>query len=100
MLSPEDNELLCWVGPGTLMGELFRRFWLPAMIPSEIPRPDCDPARRKLIQMAKDLAKGKEPALPRYPAAFGVRAIDVTTPIEDQDTVVETYSETLRLPAA
>ena len=33
MLSKEDNEFACRVGPGTPMGELFRRFWLPAMLP-------------------------------------------------------------------
>ncbi len=26
MMSAEDNELLCRVGPGTPMGEVFRRF--------------------------------------------------------------------------
>ena len=40
MLRPEDNELLCRVGPGTPMGELFRRFWIPAMIPEELPKPE------------------------------------------------------------
>ncbi|HZT06521.1 MAG TPA: Rieske 2Fe-2S domain-containing protein [Chloroflexota bacterium] len=29
MLSPEENELLTRVGPGTPCGELFRRYWLP-----------------------------------------------------------------------
>jgi Class II Aldolase and Adducin N-terminal domain len=33
VLSKEDNEFACRVGPGTPMGELFRRFWLPAMLP-------------------------------------------------------------------
>ena len=32
MLSREDNELYTRVGPGTPMGELFRRFWLPALL--------------------------------------------------------------------
>ena len=36
MLSPEDNDLLSRVGPGTPMGELFRRFWIPALIPEEL----------------------------------------------------------------
>ena len=45
MLSPEDNDLLSRVGPGTPMGELFRRFWIPALIPEELPSPDCDPVR-------------------------------------------------------
>ncbi len=30
MLSTEHNELLTRTGPATPMGELFRRFWLPA----------------------------------------------------------------------
>jgi len=49
MLSREDNELLTRVGPGTPMGELFRRFWLPAFLPSELPSPDCDPVRIRLL---------------------------------------------------
>jgi phthalate 4,5-dioxygenase len=49
MLKPEDNELLTRVGPGTPMGELFRRFWLPALLPSELPKPDCDPVRLRLL---------------------------------------------------
>ncbi len=36
MLSKEDNEFACRVGPGTPMGELFRRFWLPAMLPRRV----------------------------------------------------------------
>ena len=39
MLTKEDNELLTQVGPGTPMGELFRRFWLPAMLAEELPGP-------------------------------------------------------------
>ena len=31
MLSVEDNELLCRVGPGTPMGELMRQYWMPAL---------------------------------------------------------------------
>ena len=30
MLTREENELLCRVGPGTAMGQLVRRFWMPA----------------------------------------------------------------------
>ena len=36
MLRSEDNELLCRVGPGTPIGELFRSFWVPALIPAEV----------------------------------------------------------------
>src|SRR2546421_3442729 len=49
MLSKEDNELLTRTGPGTPMGELFRRFWLPALLPSELPTPDCDPIRFRIL---------------------------------------------------
>src|SRR6195256_3204567 len=49
MLSIEDNELLTRTGPGTPMGELFRRFWLPALLPSELPQPDCDPIRFRIL---------------------------------------------------
>jgi phenylpropionate dioxygenase-like ring-hydroxylating dioxygenase large terminal subunit len=49
MLSYEDNELLCRVGRGTPMGTLFRQYWLPAMLSSEPPAPDCDQVRVKLL---------------------------------------------------
>jgi phthalate 4,5-dioxygenase oxygenase subunit len=49
MLKREDNELLTRVGPGTPMGELYRRFWIPAMMPSELPHPDCDPVKLRLL---------------------------------------------------
>jgi phenylpropionate dioxygenase-like ring-hydroxylating dioxygenase large terminal subunit len=45
----EENELLTQTGPGTPMGELFRRFWLPAMLPDELPGPDCDPVRIRIL---------------------------------------------------
>src|SRR5260370_1045409 len=31
------------------MGELFRRFWLPALVPSELPQADCDPIRFRIL---------------------------------------------------
>lgn len=43
MLSREDNELMCRVGPGTPMGAALRRFWIPALQVSDIPAPDSDP---------------------------------------------------------
>ena len=49
MLSVADNELLTRTGPGTPMGDLFRRFWLPALLPSELPSPDCAPIRLRLL---------------------------------------------------
>ena len=49
MLSKEDNELLTRVSAGTPMGELLRRFWMPALLEKELPSPDCDPVRLKLL---------------------------------------------------
>jgi phthalate 4,5-dioxygenase oxygenase subunit len=45
MLSVEENEILTRVGPGTPMGELFRRFWTPVMLASELPVADGSPVR-------------------------------------------------------
>ena len=37
MLSAEENEFLTRIGPGTPMGTLFRRFWIPALLAEELP---------------------------------------------------------------
>ena len=49
MLSREDNELLCRVGPGTPMGELMREYWVPAVLSSELPDKDGAPVRIRLL---------------------------------------------------
>ena len=49
MLSKEENELLERVGPGQAMGEVFRRFWIPAVLSEEIPAPDSPPVRVRLL---------------------------------------------------
>jgi phthalate 4,5-dioxygenase oxygenase subunit len=49
MLSREDNELLVRVGPGTAMGELFRRFWAPVMMEEELGGPDSPPVRVNVL---------------------------------------------------
>ena len=49
MLTPEQNEFLTRTGPGTPMGELFRRYWIPALLDSEIAQRDCPPVRLKLL---------------------------------------------------
>ena len=45
MLSREDNELMCRVGPGTPMGQALRRFWVPVLSSYQLPAPDCDPVK-------------------------------------------------------
>src|ERR671925_2438538 len=49
MLSAKDNKYVTQVGPGTPMGNLFRRYWLPALLAEELPEPDCPPVRLKLL---------------------------------------------------
>jgi phthalate 4,5-dioxygenase len=49
MLSVQDNDLLCRVGPGTPMGQLMREYWLPALTSVELPSPDCPPLRLRLL---------------------------------------------------
>lgn len=49
MLSKTDNELLCRVGPGTPMGDVFRRFWHPVCLSEQIAQPDSDPVRVELL---------------------------------------------------
>jgi phthalate 4,5-dioxygenase oxygenase subunit len=49
MTTPEQNDFLTLTGPGTPMGNLMRRYWIPALLASEIPEPDCPPARVKLL---------------------------------------------------
>ena len=43
MLSQNDNCKLTETGPSTPMGNLFRNFWLPALLVEELPAPDCPP---------------------------------------------------------
>ena len=49
MLSKEENEILTKVSPGTPMGELMRQYWLPILLSSELPNPDCNPIRVRLL---------------------------------------------------
>ena len=49
MLRREDNELVTRVGPGTPMGLTLRRYWMPALLSSELPHADSDPLRVRLL---------------------------------------------------
>ena len=69
MLSKEENDLLCLTGPGTPMGNLFRRFWLPVALSRELPKRDCPPVRLRIL--SEDLiafrnTDGKVGLLSRY----------------------------------
>ena len=49
MLTPEENELLVRIEGNAPMGQIFRRHWLPALLSEEVPEPDCDPVRVKML---------------------------------------------------
>ena len=49
MITHEENEILTRVGPGTPMGELMRRYWIPAFLSEELPGPDCPPVQTRLL---------------------------------------------------
>src|ERR1700742_1727865 len=49
MLRREQNEPISRPGPGMPMGDLFRRYWTPALLAEELPGNDCPPVRVKLF---------------------------------------------------
>ena len=49
MLSVEENELMTDISPGTPMGNLVRRYWIPVMLSEELPEPDGNPMRVRLL---------------------------------------------------
>lgn len=49
MLRKEQNDLLTQTGPGTPMGEMFRRYWIPALLAEEVAEPGGAPVRVKLL---------------------------------------------------
>src|SRR6266699_808349 len=49
MLNKEENELVTRVGPGTPMGEVLRRYWMPFLLQEDLPGPDCPPVRVRLL---------------------------------------------------
>jgi phthalate 4,5-dioxygenase oxygenase subunit len=49
MLPQEHNELLTRTAAGTPMGDLMRRYWIPALLSEEIPEPDCPPVRVPIL---------------------------------------------------
>ena len=49
MLRKEQNDLITQTGPKTDMGDLFRRYWIPALLAEELPSNDCAPVRVKLL---------------------------------------------------
>ncbi len=49
MLSKAENEIVTRVGAATPMGRTLRRYWIPALLASEIPGPNGPPVRVRLL---------------------------------------------------
>jgi phthalate 4,5-dioxygenase len=49
MVSQAENELITRVGPGTPMGNVLRRYWMPALLAEDLPATDCAPVRVRLL---------------------------------------------------
>src|SRR3982074_2631987 len=49
MTTREQNDFLTQTGPGTPIGDLFRRYWIPALLSEEVPEPDCAPVRVRVL---------------------------------------------------
>ena len=49
MLSIDDNIYMTQVDRGSAMGDFLRLFWVPALLSSELPGPDCAPIRVTLL---------------------------------------------------
>jgi phenylpropionate dioxygenase-like ring-hydroxylating dioxygenase large terminal subunit len=53
MLTKEQNDTLTHIGVGTPMGEMMRRYWIPALLDSELPEPDGEP--RTIFLLGEEL---------------------------------------------
>ena len=49
MMTRDDNQTLTRTDQDTPMGDVMRRYWLPALLASELPEPDCPPVRVRLL---------------------------------------------------
>jgi phthalate 4,5-dioxygenase oxygenase subunit len=49
MLTREDNVLVTTTGPGTPLGAVMRRYWVPAALSHELSEPDGPPVRVKVL---------------------------------------------------
>ncbi|MEA2953880.1 MAG: phthalate 4,5-dioxygenase [Alphaproteobacteria bacterium] len=52
MLTHEDNELLCRIGPQAPMGQMVRRYWVPAVMSDEL---EADGAPRRVRLLGENL---------------------------------------------
>ena len=88
MLTKEENDLLCRVEGDAPMGQIMRRHWLPACLIEEVPEPDGDPLKIRLLgeDLTRDVARVGDPLqfrigfLPRPPAALSRAPASIVDP--------------------
>ena len=74
MFTASDNQLLTLTGPGTPMGDYFRRFWQPVALSCEVGEPDGPPLRITVLGeelLAFRNTAGKVGVIDRYCAHRG-----------------------------
>jgi phthalate 4,5-dioxygenase len=49
VLSREENELITRTGPGTPMGDVMRRYWMPILLERELAEPDGEPVKVQVL---------------------------------------------------
>jgi hypothetical protein len=54
MLSREDNEAISRVGPGTLMGNLMRQYWIPGVFTADWVEASAEPRKASVSHPAID----------------------------------------------
>ena len=73
VLTKEDNDLITHVGPGTPMGEVWRRYWFIAGLSREIPEPE-EPVLPTLAAAEGGLAPAAATGLDGATAGAGAAA--------------------------
>jgi phthalate 4,5-dioxygenase oxygenase subunit len=48
-LSHEENDLITRTGPGTPMGNVLRRYWIPILLERELDQPDGEPVKVQVL---------------------------------------------------
>lgn len=77
MLTQDQNRLLTQVSPGTPMGDLFSRFWLPALLSEEIPSAGSPPVRVTLLGRRLVAFRDSEGRVGLFDARCPHRSVDL-----------------------
>ena len=70
MLSLQDNMILGQVGPGTMMGDLLRRFWVPFIEPLAASTGEPFGVRSLSVLLESDKLFKENPRVPELIAAM------------------------------